>query len=210
MPKATLVRKVHEYDDVLSLHFDAPGIDYRAGMYAHLLPSGVFPTGNVRELSFASAPYEDGVFFTVHTSTGSRAKRHLSLLQPGETVRLFGIRGHIGLPDDPNQQLVFVGGGVGVASLRSLIIDARHRGGYDMKMLQVQRGEFLFRSELEPAVNEYQAVSPEQYLKSVRRTARESIGALFYVSGSARLIEATTAALAAADVPRSQMRIEKF
>ena len=79
MPKPTaLVRKRHEYDDVYSLRFRNPGLRHEAGRYAHVLVGKVWSGDAAREPSFASAPYEEELVFTVNLGSGTRYKSQLA------------------------------------------------------------------------------------------------------------------------------------
>lgn len=211
MPTAVFTRKVHEYDDVYTFRFRQPDIRYRAGMYAHLQFGSFFSRDGMREFSIASAPHEDELAFVAHVQTGSGFKRRLAALQEGDPIRLYGIAGHISLPTTTERPLQFIAGGVGMAPFRSLILTAARQGGYDLRLLQVQRGEdFLYRQELEPLLDQYAPVAPQQFLEHVRATARAQPDALFYVCGSQRLVTGARTALADAGIRRRSLRIENF
>lgn len=212
MPKPTaFVRKRHEYDDVYSLWFRNPGLRYEAGRYAHVLVGKVWLGDAVRELSFASAPYEAELMFTVHLGSGTRYKNRLEALRPGDQVRVFLTGGDMVLPREPvNQPLVLIAGGVGMAPFRSLILEAHRRGGLDLRVIQVQRGRHLFRDELEPLVAHYTGVQPEDFLDCVRAQAVATPEALFYICGSDRLVTAARSELLRLAVAEHRMRIENF
>src|SRR5262249_46318510 len=145
----------------------------------------------VRELSFASAPHEDELMFTVHIGSGSGYKRRLDALRRGDRAKVFLIGGKVVLPRQPTRPpLVFIARGVGLALFGSLILEPHRRGSFDLRVLQVQRGEFLYRDELEPLLADYAGVRPEEFLGRVRAQAVATPDALFYVCGSQRLITA--------------------
>jgi ferredoxin-NADP reductase len=207
---AIFTRKAHEYDDVYSYWFRHPTLRYEAGRYAHVQVGRISP-GSVRELSFASAPHEDELMFTVHTGSGSGYKRRLDALRPGDRARVFFIGGNVVLPAQPaSRPLVFIAGGVGMAPFRSLILAAHRRGGFDLRLVQVQRGDFLYRGELEPLVATYAGVRPGDFLDSVRKQAAATPEGLFYICGSDRLITAARNELAEAGIDRQSMLIENF
>lgn len=205
---AAFVRKAHEYDDVYSYYFHHPTLSYQAGRYAHL-QLGSMKERLVQELSFASAPSEPELRFTVHTGSGSTFKKRLDALQPGERARVWMIRGRLRLPATTGRPLVFIAGGVGMAPFRSLILAARERGGFTTHLLQVQRGEFLYRDDVEPIVDSYEGVRPDDFLDGVHALATIP-NALFYVCGSTRLVSQARAVLCAAGVRRRDLRIESF
>jgi ferredoxin-NADP reductase len=212
MPKpAVFVRKRHEYDDVYSFWFRQPGLRYEAGRYAHVLVGPPWRGDAVRELSFASAPHEEELMFTVDLGSGSGYKRRLGALTPGERVRTFRIGGNVVLPKERGgRPLVLIAGGVGMAPFRSLILEAHRRGGLDLRLIQVQRGAFLYREELESLVADYAGVRPEEFLDRVRAQAVATSEALFYICGSDRLVTATRSELTRLGVDDRSMRIENF
>ena len=209
MAKATFTRKTHEYDDVYTFRFHHPEPGYRSGEYVHLQVGSIFSPK--RDFSYASAPHEDELAFVVHVDTGSAFKRRLSSLEPGDQVWVYRRAGHVRLPDTPERPLQFIAGGVGMAPFRSLILSAAAAGGYDLRLIQVQRGdEFLYRKELEPLLDRYAPVAPEQFLAQVRAAALEQPDAIFYLCGSKRLIAGARRELAAAGIDRRQLMIENF
>ncbi|MFT3889014.1 MAG: FAD-dependent oxidoreductase [Arachnia sp.] len=211
MPTAVLTRKTHEYDDVYTFRFRQPEVRYRAGMYAHLQVGNFFSRDGMREFSIASAPHEDELAFVAHIDTGSGFKRRLAALRPGDTAKVYGIAGHIGLPKSTERPIQFIAGGVGMAPFRSLILTAALQGGYDMRLLQVQRGtDFLYREELAPLLGGYTPVAPERFLDQVRSTGLDQPDALFYLCGSKRLIKGARHALTSAGIGRRSLRIENF
>jgi ferredoxin-NADP reductase len=97
-----------------------------------------------------------------------------------------------------------------MAPFRSLILAGHHRGGFDMRLLQVQRGDFLYRHEVEPLVAHYAGVRPEDLVESVQSQARKLPEALFYICGSQRLVTAVRNELTKAGIDRRSMLIENF
>lgn len=209
--KVPLTKKVHEYDDVYSFYFDATGVTYEAGQYTHIkVGEGPDIFGTIREMSFASAPGDPELIFSMHIGSDSRFKKKMNSLQPGDTISLFGTGGHIKLPESKTGNLVFIAGGVGMTPFRSMILEAHKSGSYDMSLVQVQRGDFLYRKELEPLVANYNAVQPDVFVDTVMRVAGENSGATFYVCGSGRLIGSVTEALARAGIAKEKIQIEKY
>lgn len=209
MAKATFTRKTHEYDDVYTFRFRQPAATYRAGMYVNLQVGGLFSAK--RDFSYASAPHEEELAFVAHVDTGSGFKRRMSTLEPGDQVWVYRRGGHVRLPQATDRPLQFIAGGVGMAPFRSLILSAAAQGGYDLRLIQVQRGDdFLYRRELEPLLTRYTPVAPERFLAQVRAAALAQPDALFYLCGSRRLIAGARQELRAAGIDRRQLMIENF
>ncbi len=103
---------------------------YDAGQAASL---GLHGQRERRPYSIASAPADtcrDGaVEFLIRTNPAGGLGRHLDDIAVGSRVDFEGPFGAFRLPDPlPEAPLVFVGGGTGIAPLRSLAREARARG----------------------------------------------------------------------------------
>lgn len=210
--KITFTKKVHEYDDVYSFFFDAAGVTYKAGQYTHLKVGGRLDfLGSIREMSFASAPGDPELMFSMHVGSNSKFKKEMRALQPDDTISLFGTGAHVKLPERGTGSLVFIAGGVGMTPFRSMILEAHKTGNHQMALVQVQRGDFLYRKELEPLVSDYNAVRPEAFADAVKTVARgRSDDAIFYVCGSKRLIASVVEALTKAGIEKDKIRIESY
>ena len=210
--KITFKKKVHEYDDVYSFFFDAASVTYQAGQYTHLRVGGRFDfLGSVREMSFASVPGDPELMFSMHVGSKSKFKEKMNALQPDDTISLFGTGAHVKLPDRGAGSLVFIAGGVGMTPFRSMILEAHKRGNQQIALVQVQRGEFLYRKELEPLVSDYNAVRPEAFADAVKTVAgSRSDDAIFYVCGSKRLIASVIETLSATGIKKDNIKIESY
>jgi ferredoxin-NADP reductase len=93
---------------------------YEAGQYSvftipHHMPDN---RGTSRTMTLSSSPTEDLLKITLRLfgNEGSSFKRALIALHPGDEVTIFESMGDLVLPLDTSQPLLFVAGGVGVAS----------------------------------------------------------------------------------------------
>lgn len=209
MPIATFAGRRHEYDDVFSFWFRQPRIRFAAGQYAHV-QLGVAWKRLIHELSFASAPFEEEHRFTVHLASGTRFKLAFDTLSLGDPIRIAMVRGRMVLPrTQPAQPLVLIGGGVGMAPLRSLILEARRRGWSTPEVIQVQRGDYLYGDEFAQLGSRWCGVRPDTFLDVV--SARASAGsARYYVCGSTRLATAARRTLQEHGVDPRCIRTEDF
>lgn len=211
--KIAFTKRVHEYDDVYSFFFDATGVKYRAGQYTHLRVGGALDifSGSIREMSFASAPGDPELMFSMHVGSKSKFKEKMSALRPNDTISLFGTGAHIKLPESGAGRLVFIAGGVGMTPFRSMILEAHRTRNHSMTLIQVQRGDFLYRKELEPIVSDYNAVRPEAFVDAMQNVVRGHSGrSIFYVCGSDRLITSVVEILNEAGVEKTCIQIEKY
>lgn len=207
--KISFTKKVHEYDDVYSFFFEAGGVTHRAGQYTHLAIGGLLDL-SIREMSFASVPGNPELMFSMHVGSKSKFKEKMNALQPGDKIRLFGTGTHIKLPISGDGRLVFIAGGVGMTPFRSMILEARKTGHRDIALVQVQRGDFLYREELEPIVSDYIPVRPEAFAGALKTAATRYGDAIFYLCGSSRLIGSAVAALRKEGIKKSNMKLENY
>ncbi|MBN1779353.1 MAG: FAD-dependent oxidoreductase, partial [Candidatus Buchananbacteria bacterium] len=106
------------------------GYRFLAGQFAQL----IFPQiksadllANWRWFSFASAPSEDSLIFCARTGL-SEFKNIFANLKPGDPVEIGQALGKFILPPDNNKELVFLVGGVGIAPVRSMVLESFNLG----------------------------------------------------------------------------------
>lgn len=83
--------------------------------------------GARRDLSFASAPYEEEVCFLMRMRE-SAFKHFLVRAKPGEEFVLEGPFGSLRLPEDRTKPIVLIAGGVGIAPFMSMLRQEEHEG----------------------------------------------------------------------------------
>lgn len=208
----TLIKKMHEYDDVYSFSFSVEQpVEFTPGMYAHVrLPDGD-EGQRTRELSIASAPSEPHVQFTVHLWEGSPYKRKLAELREGDSVEIFKIKGDFVLPEDENADVVLIAGGIGVTPLRSMLIETNHTDrAVKPVFIHVARGEYLFEKELSNLPNEQYRISREQIDATVSKITNEHPDATYYVSGPPGFVRGMLEALREQRVPEEHLVTDEF
>lgn len=103
---------------------------YLAGQYADFsLPHDHDNRGEVRTMTLSSSPDESLISFTTRINpSASSFKKALDALQPGTEITVFEAMGDLVLPIDRSIPLVFVAGGLGIASFVGMIkwLIARH------------------------------------------------------------------------------------
>lgn len=205
--KIKFLSKQNEYDDVYTFFFDKKDVAYEAGQYAHLLIEG--ETREVRELSFASAPSEDNLMLTMHVGSNTEFKNKMSKLSEGDEVSLFKIKGKLEFPQVNEKSYVFLSGGVGITPFRSILKENKEK---DLKidLVQVQRGDFLFKNELENLVNNYYSVSPENFDDEITDIIKKNKLSLFYICGSKRFVEGISNLMEKNMVDKDRIQIESF
>lgn len=96
-------------------------ITFHAGQYAQILAPG--PDGDVfRAYSISSPTYiTEQVEFNIRLVPGGIASTYMHSVKEGDLVTLTGPFGEWRLSEDPQSELVCVGGGVGMAPMKSII-----------------------------------------------------------------------------------------
>src|SRR5712692_251572 len=100
--------------------YDRNNFHYKSGQIVLLFPEEGNP--NLRHaFSIASSPTEDLLILSTMIRAESPYKSRLNALKPGDAVSLMGPGGQFGLPEQPADQVVLLGGGIGITPFRSII-----------------------------------------------------------------------------------------
>lgn len=125
---------------------------YRAGQVTELGPPRA---GTLTPYSIASAPDDTArtglVEFLVKLDPHGRWGDGFPLMRHGEVIRLRGPHGRFVLPERPAERnLLFIGGGTGIAPLRGMIRHARSHVDSALRLLYSARTplDFAYRREL--------------------------------------------------------------
>ncbi len=112
-------------DDIVNFTLEADTqLQFRPGQYMEwtLGHAKTDSRGNRRYFTLASSPTESNAILGVkfYDKPSSYKKRMLQM-QPGDTIIGGQLSGDFILPDDPQQKLVFIAGGIGVTPFRSMV-----------------------------------------------------------------------------------------
>lgn len=128
---------------------DPAGIRFQAGQYINLeLPGGI----GSRAFSIASAPSEAGeVELNIRIVPGGEATTYVhEKLQAGDRVRITGPYGRFFVKKSANVPVIFMAGGSGLSSPRSMILDLLEEG-FDLPITLVygqrNRSELYYHDE---------------------------------------------------------------
>lgn len=182
-------------------------------MYVHLVsPGAETMKERVRHMSFASAPGDSMCSFSLDLASGTPFKQAMSNMQVGSSCQMFKTKFKHFAPAwsaDSRPEVVFLGGGVGMTAIRSLI--RQHGNNIDWSLVQVARdGKYLYGEEFgaldAPQVRTDHAGAAAAVADAVARNPR----AWFYVCGSDRFMQGMLAILAQEGVPEEMIRAESF
>ncbi len=183
-------------------------VSFHAGQYVHMRLSDM-PEGEkaVREFSFASAPSDPALQFGIDARSGSPYQKRLAALQPGDTVRLFKIKGHMTWPPPSVSAVVMIAGGVGVTPFRSMLRDRAFRvTPLSATLLHVGRTPtLLYEKEISGLADTYERLSRGSLPDALARAAREKPDAHYYLAGSPGFVASVKDMLAALGITRVEL-----
>lgn len=230
-----LVRCEKICEGTLALESTKPAtFHFRAGQYVEIRviePRKRDIGGNSRTFSIASAPFEGKLTFVLRLSD-SAFKEELRSLPPGSSIEISGAAGSFVLNEDQGRPAVFLVGGVGLASCRSILRQAFYDG--------IEQDIFLFYSNRRPEdaayLGELSQLEKEHanfrlIATMTRMVASESVWngetgpitaamlrhfltgvktPVYYVTGPSRFVTGMISALTALDVGEADVRVEDF
>jgi ferredoxin-NADP reductase len=192
-------------------------LDFIPGQYTdfHFLQPLGDPRGQSRTFSFTSLPGDTTVSFVVKFPVPcSPYKQALQLLQSGDELRVDDAMGDLVLPKLPTIPLVFIAGGIGLASfasmLRQLLQEREEREIYLFYAVR-SRSEQIFRD----ITTAYPLTLRTIAIKPHRLTAQEIVSSTppssyFYLSGSQGFVEGLHGGLMQLGVPHEQVIFDYF
>ncbi len=212
--------KTHLGSDIWEFCFTRPaGFDYVPGQYAAFAfaePLGD-PRGQSRTMSLTSHPNDNYLAFVTRIpERGSPFKQRLSQMQEGELLFVDTALGDLVLPRIPATPLVFVAGGIGIASYISMLWDMeRSDESRSVHLLYALRAheERLFPELLGrfPFTSYQEYVSPDRLsVGNILQAAKNEPDALYYLSGTERFVETLRADLLATGLTDTQIVFDYF
>lgn len=192
-------------------------VDFVAGQYAtfHVLQPLPDSRGPSRTFTLTSLPGEASISFVAKfIAPLSPYKQALQALQPGDKLRIDDAMGDLVLPKSVEAPLVFIAGGIGMASYASMLTLLTRQ--------KEQRSIFLFyalRNRREQIFRELSLAYPLELLQTIiapnRLSAQEILdstppSALIYLSGSQKFVEGLRTDLLALSVSASRIVYDYF
>ncbi len=207
------VSKKHEFNSVYTFRFKpTEPLDFKAGQWGHL----GFPLPNrdkslVRHMSFASAPSDELLEFTMDISSASAYKQKLSELQQGDIVKAFKIVGNFQVSPEQTDDVVFICGGIGITPARSIIRQLKYeQSTVNWTLVHVSRDEFLYENELSIYNNKQIRISRGELEKTWLEIINKPSNTQYLISGSERFVEGIYERLTSSGIKQEQIVIESF
>ncbi len=207
------IEKKQEFDSVYTFRFKADEpLEFKAGQWVHL----GFPLPNrdkslVRHMSFASAPSDEFLEFTMDTSSGTAYKQKVSQLKPGERVKAFKVVGQFQALMQQNETIVFIAGGIGITPVRSIIRQLKHKQvALNWTLVHVARGPFLYDTEISQYDNKQMRTNREGLDPLWSEVIDQPVGTKYFISGSENFVKGISEKLFNSGISDDKLVVESF
>lgn len=212
-----MVEKRSEVGEIISFIFEAlEPISWLAGQYLNLTMPDVPPVDADRLFTIASAPYEKHLQITTYPGKSSYKQRMVRLV-PGDTIEADQLGGDFTWSDDGRQKL-YIAGGIGVTTFRSIILDQIYKqipnnaellyAGKDDRRPFVAELQTVTRQDSTLTIQDYVTtrLTLEQLLKDVSDVFDRTV----YLAGSQSFSEMIGEGLIQKGMPRNQIKYDYF
>ena len=168
------------------------------------------PQGGRKPFTIASAPEEGDLVLATTLASGSRFKRSLGALTPGDRIKMRGPIASFTLRGSA-PEVLFIAQGVGVTPFRSLLRHLSAGGAAKDTTLVHVAPAHAFRAETEQlATRSCYPTDAEQFRLELKQAAHERPDATCFLSGAPAFVAATATLLTDLGIPRRQLRQDKF
>jgi ferredoxin-NADP reductase len=221
--KLKLIEKRQEISDVISFIFTpSEPLAWKAGQFIHYVLHHA-PTddrGSDRWFTNSAAPFENHVRITtrINSEKGSSFKKKLNSLAEGKSIEISLVDGDFTL-DDPNQEHVFLAGGIGITPFRSILVQLHHdKSPINVTLLYANRdNNVVFKEEFEeiaknnPHFKIHYILSPERIDENkINELVPDITKPIFYVSGPEPMVEALGETLKKMGIPEDHLKQDWF
>lgn len=215
--KATLLKQIHEVDDVYSYIFEVPeSFKWVAGQYLNYTVDGISPSGAERLFTIASAPYEKHLQVTTIAGP-SDFKKRLQSLKKGDEVEIDQLGGDFIWQDDGRDKL-YLAGGIGITPFRSIVLDRFHNklSNNAVLMYAGRSGHRPFLSEFDDVAKNDSTFTKLDYEKTritveeIAKVVPDYQNRTIYIAGPQPFVEGLGDALVEDGVARAQVKYDWF
>ena len=236
-PKGKLLLRLKEINSIArgtqEYVFDTPTIpQFTPGQYMEwtLGQPHIDSRGNRRYFTLASSPTEGVIRLGVRMNVpASTFKNALSTLVPGDSIVAGQLSGDFVMPEDKQQKLVFIAGGIGVTPFRSMIkylLDKNEKRPITLMYSNKTKEEIAYRLLFDEAgaklgiKNVYtitDTIPPDWYGRTgfISRTMIEEevpdhLESMFYISGPQAMVTTFEKTLTEMGIPKSHIKTDFF
>lgn len=206
-----------EVGDIITFIFEPlEQVSWLAGQYINLTMPDVPPVDSDRLFTIASAPHEQHIQITTYPGESSYKQRMIQL-QPGDIIEADQLGGDFTW-NDAGRQKVYVAGGIGVTTFRSIILDQIYRGiPNDAVLLYAGKDDRRpFVGELQEAAQNDSTLTIKDYV-TTRLTLERLLADVtdvyertVYLAGSQSFSEMIGEGLIQNGMPRTQIKYDYF
>lgn len=191
--------------------------DFVPGQYVSLNLENVVcdNRGSSRTFSLTSLSDDASLsFVTKHFGLQTPYKSSLELLKPGDTARIGDAMGDLVLPKSKDVPLVFIAGGIGIASYASMftyLLKQKEERSIFLFYYVRSRHEMIFRELFDsyPLSGKDIALAPN-HIRAEDVMSSVPTDSLFYLSGSQQFVEDLREGLGDLRVPHSRIVFDYF
>lgn len=219
-----LIQKEYIAEGTMAFHFKKPAdFNYQAGQYAYyILPGakGDDDRDKVHHFTLTYAPFESELVFTTRLRN-SVFKNTMKELPIGSMIKFDGAEGNFILKDF-NKIAVFITGGIGITTARSMIPQAFHDGfskdiilfssdntpeemPFDQFFCDLQKSNSNFAY-----ISIFTDVSGHINMTVIDKFIPDLNNATYYISGSSDFVDSIANMLKSNNVKRHNIVTEKF
>ena len=236
-PKGKLSLRLKEINNIAfatqEYVFDTPTMPhFTPGQYMEwtLGQPHIDSRGNRRYFTLASSPTEDVIRLGVRMNPQASTFKHaLSTLKPGDTIVAGQLSGDFVMPEDKQQKLVFIAGGIGVTPFRSMIkylLDKNEKRHVTLMYSNKTKEEIAYKSLFDEAgtklgiKNVYtitDTIPPDWdgrtgfiSRKMIEEEVPDHLESIFYISGPQAMVAAFEKILTEMGIPKSHIKTDFF
>lgn len=221
--KLTLTAKKEEVSNVVSFTFQSKeALLWKAGQFMryHIEDPRSDERATDRYFTIASAPFEKNLILTTRfdPEDGSTFKKDLKNMQVGSVIEAQPPSGEF-VVDDPDQEYVFIAGGIGITPFRSILLQLDYeKKPINIILLYANRdNNIVYRDELEeistknPAFKISYIIDPQRIDEAtIKQFVPDLIKPVFYVSGPKPMVQAMEKMLVDMGIPENHIKHDYF
>jgi ferredoxin-NADP reductase len=210
--------------------FEKPdGFDFVAGQYVFLdfaQPVNRDDRPSMRALSIASAPYEERLMFVMRDSE-SAFKKNMRAMNVGDEILIKGPLGHVAIPENLHQPIMFLIAGVGITPVRAMLKQEEYiKSQRPITVIYSNKtqADVALRDDVEKITlpnyklvytltreeGEWSGEKGRINAEMIRRYVDDTFNQMYYVVGTGEFITAMQAVLTEMNIPKEKIVFDNF